>query len=301
MWGKCRAERVVAITYDGIRNVDLRLYSRENPPPGWNQLRGSAIGSMAHFAWDIRGGDAIYVGDSDSHQMVGMGYATAHIGDVAYRFEAGSPITPAGGEPWFHLIDMDWDPSFVPFVYRDRAPQNTVLPLRQGETENLDRRMKAQEHRDNGLGEDEVQDALLLEGQYTRYTSAALRVIRRKHVALSNRFRSWLELTHRVRALQERQQIDATFEAGGQTFLTEFKIAYQGNTKRAIREALGQILEYNHYPPRVSRDHWLLVLDIAPCHEDRLFLQDLRDRFRIPLSLGWETGSAFLFEPPLVL
>jgi hypothetical protein len=135
----------------------------------------------------------------------------------------------------------------------------------------------------------------------TRYTSAALRVIRRKHVALSNRFRSWLELTYGVRVLQERQQVDATFETGGKTFLTEFKIAYQGNTKRAIREALGQILEYNHYPPRVSRNHWLLVLDIAPCQEDSLFIQDLRDRFHIPLSLGWDTGLAFLFEPPLVL
>lgn len=298
MWGKCEQERVAAITYEGIRDVDLRPYSRKNHPPGWDQV-GGGKGSLGHLAWDIRGGDAIYVGDSKSHQIVGMGYANANIGELAYRFDAHSPISPLGGEPWCHLIDMDWDKAFVPFDYKDRAPQNTVLRLKQNEIQSFDQLMQAKEHRDQGLIEEEVQDTLLLETHYARYTSAALRVIRREHVVLSNNFKSWLAKTYGFRVSQERQQIDATFEVGHKRFLVEFKIAYQGNTKRAIREALGQILEYNHYPPRVSRDHSLLILDIAPCEEDIIFLNRLRETFRFPLSLGWETNSAFVFDPPL--
>jgi hypothetical protein len=42
--------------------------------------------------------------------------------------------------------------------------------------------------------------------------------------------------------------IDATFKVDGKKFLVEFKIACLRNTRKAIREALGQILEYNLYP-----------------------------------------------------
>ena len=55
--------------------------------------------------------------------------------------------------------------------------------------------------------------------------------------------------------------------------MAEFKIAYNGNTKAAVREALGQILEYNHYPGRVTTQAWFLVLDQQPSNEDCKFVE----------------------------
>lgn len=302
MWNVCRHERVAAITYPGIHNVDFRPYSRGNHPPGWDQIGSpGAKGSIALFAWDIRGGDSIYVGDSASHKIVGMGYATTTIGELAYRFDAHSPISPDGEEPWCHLIDMDWESNFAPFDYEDRAPQTTVLRLEQNEIRSFDQYTQATQHRDQGLEEQDVQDTLLLETCYPRYTPATRRLIHRKHVIISNCFKRWLESTYGIRVSQERQQIDAAFEAGGKRYLAEFKIAYMGDTKRAIREALGQILEYNHYPPRVGHHFWLLILDTTPSEHDIVFVRLLRDKFRFPLSLGWQTDSAFDFEPTLNL
>jgi hypothetical protein len=300
MWPLCEKHSVAALTYDGIQNIDLARYSRKHRPPGWNQIKGGAAkGSVSYFAWSIRGGDWIFVADALGHKIVGKGFAKATKGHLAYHFDGGSPIIDHTGERWQHLINVDWDGAFVPFPYEHpRAPQHTVLGLKQNEIDHFERAKREGEHRQRGLTEEEVQDTLLLEAGYLRYTPVALRWIRREHVALSNQFVVWLENTHGIRATQERKQIDAAFEVGSKRFLAEFKIAYMGNTKQAIREALGQILEYNHYPPRISHDQWLLILDTEPCEKDKAFLRRLRDVFGLPLTLGWKTDSGFDFEDP---
>jgi len=303
MWPACEKHLVAAITYNGVQNVDLAAYSRKRHPSGWDQIRGGAAkGSLSFFAWDMRGGDLVYIADALRKEIVGMGYAQAPIGQLAYHFDAGSPIVDSNGERWCHLIDVDWDQAFVPFSYEhQRAPQHTVLVLNQDEIESFERAAQEREHRHRGLTEEEVQNTILLGTEYPRYTPAALRWIRCEHVALSNRFTVWLENTYGIRAAQEREQIDATFEVGSKRFLAEFKIAYLGNTKRAIREALGQILEYNHYPPRISHDQWLLILDTSPCEKDIIFLRRLREMLGLPLTLGWMVGSTFVFENPVGL
>jgi hypothetical protein len=50
----------------------------------------------------------------------------------------------------------------------------------------------------------------------------------------------------------ERRYIDVTFRLKRESVLVEFKIAYNSDPKPAIREALGQILEYNLYPDRTG-------------------------------------------------
>jgi hypothetical protein len=300
MWQSCRDHGVAAITYHGVRNVDLSLYSRTNHPPGWDQVEGSAKGSLGLFAWDIRGGDVIYVASSLERQIVGLGYVQAAIGEVAYRFDRHSPIVASDGERWPHLINVDWDLAFAAFPYkRPRAPQNTVLKLNNLEVSEFERAAQEAEHRQWGLSNSEIRETYLLETAYPRYTPVALRIIRREHVSLSNQFKLWLKNTKGILAAQEHQHIDATFEALGRRFLAEFKIAYLGNTKKAIREALGQILEYNHYPPRASHDSWLLILDKEPSGEDRTFLSVLREGYGLPLTLGWKADSTFEFEPSL--
>src|SRR5947209_4328901 len=214
MWGPCRNAGLAAITYPGITWVDLRLYSKQKRPPEWNQIGSPAgKGSIAHFAWEIRGGDAIYIGDSATHQIVGMGYATAKIGELAYRFDAHSPIVPLRGDPWCHLIDVDWDTSFTPFGYKDRAPQTTVLGFKKMEIQDFEQASHTAEHRNKGLGDKDIRKTFLLETAYPRYTPAAQRLILRKHSILSNCFRRWLENKPVAEVSQERQQMDITFKA----------------------------------------------------------------------------------------
>jgi len=303
MWPLCREHEVAAITYNGVSNVDLRPYSGINHPPGWDEIDGGAAKkSLTRFAWEIRGGDTVFVADSKSHGIIAMGHPRVDIGTLAYRFDPGSPIIPDKGDVWRHLIDMDWDDAFVPFRPESiRAPQFTVLDMRQEEIEDFLRQSRRNEHRQSNLPEKEIRTAILLEDEYPRYTSAALRLIQRKHAALSNQFAKWLQDTHQTEVIREKQQIDARFNSGNKTFLVEFKIAYQGNTKRAVREALGQILEYNYYPPRTSHDHWLLVLDCAPYPDDKKFLLQLRKTLRLPLFVGWKLGAIFEFDPSLKL
>lgn len=298
LWPLCRANKVAAITYQSIRNVDLSEYSRANYPPEWAEVGSGGKGSMGKFAWEISGGDTIYVADSATKQIVGMGYVSAPIGERAYRFRKDSPIVPRHGDRWRHLIDVDWDDHFTPFAYENpRAPIHTVLELKQTEIEGFEHASRSRAHYARGLSEPEIREAILWETSYSRYTPAALRLIRREHAALSNLFVIWLQNTYGISVIQEHQQVDAKFEVGGSKFLCEFKVAYQGNTKRAIREALGQILEYNHYPPRTSHNEWLLILNATPSEDDKEYLQRLNETFKFPLSLGWRTDRGFDFQP----
>lgn len=47
---------------------------------------------MYRFAWDMKGGDIILVGDSISKQVIGMGYISSAPGERAYRYNARNPI-----------------------------------------------------------------------------------------------------------------------------------------------------------------------------------------------------------------
>jgi hypothetical protein len=97
-----------------------------------------------------------------------------------------------------------------------------------------------------------------------------------------------------------------TVEWNGGTLISHFeteiygiwsssKIAYSGDAKPASREALGQILEYNHYPPRKSYDHWVLVIDCRPNASDFYFLRNLRS-LGLSISFGWPVRDGFDFS-----
>jgi hypothetical protein len=229
-----------------------------------------------------------------------MGYPRVASGSLTYRFDPNSPIVTETGDVWHHLIDVDWDDSFIRFRPESwRASQSTIIELGQKEVEAYLKSAQVTGHRNYYSTEGEVRTALLVDEAYPRYSPAALRLIQREHATLSNLFSKWMMRVHQIPVVQERRQIDATFEAHGRKYLVEFKVAYHGNTKRAIREALGQIFEYNYYPPRSRRDHWLLILNSMPSDDDKLFLSLLREAFDIPLLVGWRSERDFRFEPPL--
>lgn len=107
----------------------------------------------------------------------------------------------------------------------------------------------------------------------------------------------WLRKKHRVDALQERERIDIRFTLSNQCAVAELKICYGLGTRKSIREALGQLLEYNHYPKRTPADLWFIILDEEPSGDDRRFIEVLRKKYPFPITIGWRAKSGFLFHP----
>lgn len=290
MWPVCRQRDIAAITYQAIFDSDLTRLKK------WDldsDVQGAARSSMFRFAWEIKGGDIILVGDSISKSIVGRGYVTSPPGERAYRYNAKNPIREPNSPyvPWRHEVPVAWDDDFEPFRYRDGAPQHTVMHFDPGWV-----------HFANGIRTvkqapaSEAQTAgtkPLDEGAYLRQTHASLRNIERLHSALSNRFSQWVRTRFAVHTEQERNGVDVSFEHGGIKHLAELKICYGGNTRAAIREALGQILEYNHYPPRIQTQSWWLVLDQDPAKSDRIYIDALRGKHTLPLRLAWPVMRGF--------
>jgi len=144
---------------------------------------------------------------------------------------------------------------------------------------------------------EEDSEGLLREFAYQRETKASQKNIERLHVHLSNQFRVWLEKNFPAEAKQEVRGIDLVFACGLEKHIAEFKICYGEDTRHAIREALGQLFEYNHYPSYEEADTWWLVLDCEPTKPDRMFIETLRKKYGIPLTLAWRKGNEFKMFP----
>ena len=186
---------------------------------------------------------------------------------------------------------------FRPIPYKDHSANTTVLRLDEGELSEFQHKAKRAEYEEHGLSNAEIDMAEALETAYPRATAASIRLILPRHVTLSKAFQRWLEKEHSIRGNRERRQIDMQFSMGQRPAMAEFKIAYDGNTKAAIREALGQILEYNHYPGRSPTKAWFLVLDQEPRDDDRTFVESLRANWSCPIYLGWKNATGFSFYP----
>jgi len=294
MWPLCRDRGVVAITYSPVTNTDLTDLAKEDVDP---KVTTAARSSIYRFAWEIMGGDVILVGDSVSKSMVARGYVKSAPGKRAYRYNARSPMTEPSNPaiPWRHEVPVVWDHDFVPFRYRDGAPRITVMHFDPAWAKKTD------ELRESTAGmtpeaEDEESDPLDEEA-YSRETQASHRNIVKLHAALSNRFRRWLRISFGVRATQERNRVDLTFSHKGGKHLAELKICYGANTRHAIREALGQLFEYNLYPPRSAAQSWWLVLDQKPAVTDVRYIGLLREKYHLPLSLAWPNEENFEVYP----
>ena len=89
---------------------------------------------------------------------------------------------------------------------------------------------------------------------------------------------------------QEKGWIDVQFSRGKRRFMAELKICYDRNIRQAIRDAIGQVLEYNHYPGRTLFEEWWIILDQQPTPDDVAYIAQLRKQHLAPLHLGYETN-----------
>jgi hypothetical protein len=128
----------------------------------------------------------------------------------------------------------------------------------------------------------------LAEDGYYREFGARLKYILPRHNILSNQFSAWLRKKGHTDVRQEKSGVDIEFTSGSDLCRAELKVCYGVGTTKAIREALGQLLEYNYYGNREPAKRWFIILDQQPSSNDRSYVANLRTKVGLPLVLGWQ-------------
>jgi hypothetical protein len=72
--------------------------------------------------------------------------------------------------------------------------------------------------------------------------------------------------------------------------LFELKTCYNQSTRHALREALGQLIEYAFYPGRGRPDNLAVVLDTTPSPWDMEWFRRL-SKANIAVELFWLVGE----------
>jgi hypothetical protein len=140
---------------------------------------------------------------------------------------------------------------------------------------------------------------LSLDGYY-RETGARAEFIERRHNELSRAFTKYLRAQGYRDVAHEVSSVDVEFTAMKELCRAELKVSYPVNTRYAIREALGQLLEYNYYGERQPAPHWFIVLDTEPTPEDKRYVDRLNSALGCQITLGWQEKATFKFShlPP---
>jgi hypothetical protein len=130
----------------------------------------------------------------------------------------------------------------------------------------------------------------LLTDHYLRVSGPLSRVIQRRHNELSNRFKRWLVERGAQNITVESEQVDCECIFLDQRYRFELKTCADQLARRALREALGQILEYAYYPGRAPCDHLAIVLDTPPAQGDLAWFRRLFSS-GLPIELYWLKGT----------
>lgn len=142
--------------------------------------------------------------------------------------------------------------------------------------------------------------ALAVDG-YFRETPQKLNFVLRQHNKLSNDFAAWLEAAGYSNIKQEENYVDVVFNDGEISYRAELKVCSGVGSTKAIREALGQLLEYNFYPGREQADLWVIILDSRATDGDVEYVGTLKESLDLPLCLGWREKGSFVFADGLEL
>ncbi len=107
------------------------------------------------------------------------------------------------------------------------------------------------------------------------------------HKKLSRKFRAWIRNNHSAKIRKERKGIDVEFKLGKERVCVELKTKAEGDVKNQIRNAIGQLIEYNYYPGRETADQWIIVTDSRPTKKDLSFVDNLQEILPKSLTLIW--------------
>ena len=117
------------------------------------------------------------------------------------------------------------------------------------------------------------------------------------HKKLSRKFREWIRENHSVKIRKERGGIDVEFMLGKERVCVELKTESDGDVKTQIRDAMGQLFEYNYYPGREVADQWIIGTDTTPRRKDLEYIEELQELLPKKLTLIWESKDGFNCHP----
>lgn len=90
----------------------------------------------------------------------------------------------------------------------------------------------------------------------------------------------------------ERNYVDLAVDTDSSTTLIEIKTA--PTAKRCMRDAIGQLLEYAHYPKVKKNCEFVIMGDAPMTRKDQCYLDFLRTQYNLPLHYSqyvWQNGS----------
>ena len=118
-------------------------------------------------------------------------------------------------------------------------------------------------------------------------------VIDPQHSILQNRLRSALRIRYGMNSVRmEKGFVDLKLVEPNRVTFIEIKM--ERTVKNCIRLALGQLVEYAHYPNLQKAGVLLVVGDALPSESDVIYLQFLRDTYKLPIyyaQWSWELGE----------
>lgn len=98
--------------------------------------------------------------------------------------------------------------------------------------------------------------------------------------------------------LLESNNVDLTLNFQGKTTLIEIKPA--PSAKQAIRLAIGQLLEYAHYPSKNAEKLLVIVSDVKLENDDKNYLKLLNEKYKLPVKYIFCSKSTKLSEEELL-
>ncbi|WP_157726359.1 hypothetical protein [Imhoffiella purpurea] len=124
------------------------------------------------------------------------------------------------------------------------------------------------------------------------------------HSLLSKNFIKWLQKKGYDNIedeciLANLDRIDVRFRLKEKHIFSELKTVSGSSTKRAIREALGQILDYQYYDDSEKADELWIVINDECSESDVSFINKLINIHHLPLRLVWEKNQGFACFPDL--
>lgn len=121
---------------------------------------------------------------------------------------------------------------------------------------------------------------------YWRVSSAGKVLVNPVHKKMQQAVQQLLEQDYENLYL-EMNYVDMKGQPKGDKDIWHFFEFKTYSAKRCIREALGQILEYAHYPSKVKAQKLFIIGRSKPDDQDIAYLKFLREKYNLPLWYRW--------------
>lgn len=203
------------------------------------------------------------------------------IEDTGKKFEEFSPNTNKW--KWYYPSNMSYIETLEDFVTHEKpmidkyllAHPESGIPLADIEIDNKYVKMLPSYY-------DHVADILIQKKTGVVEAIKAEYIMTLKHNELSNEMVQYLRRKGYKDVVTDKDFVDIqAVDSQGNKVYFELKTA--DSVRLAIRQALGQLLEYNHYPNKNNADKLIIVTELEATQKDMQYLIGMRRRYDIPI------------------